>query len=111
MRGSAKSNTNVRVGLWIDSRALWDNLFPKLGRLPHRVRAPCYHLAVPHALLDDFEQKQNEHDSQDETEAATAVIPESRSHAITAKTEHQNQNDKNDEHLLSPCANNYFMQV
>jgi len=53
-------------------------------------------------MLYDFEQEQNEHNGKNQTEATTAVIAEARPHAVTAKTEHQNQNDKNDEHRFLP---------
>jgi hypothetical protein len=54
-------------------------------------------------LLDDFEQEQDEDDREDEAKASAPVIAESRSHTITAKAEHKNQDDQEDNHYsLSP---------
>jgi hypothetical protein len=54
-------------------------------------------------LLDDFEQEQDEDNCEDEAKASTSVIAESRTHAITAKAEHKNQDDQKDNHYsLSP---------
>ena len=50
----------------------------------------------------NFEQKQDENDEQDEADAATAVITESWTQTIAAKTEHQNQDNQNNEHCTSP---------
>jgi hypothetical protein len=49
--------------------------------------------------LDNLHQEQDEDDEQDEADAASAVVAEARSHAITAKAEHQNQNEQKDKHL------------
>jgi hypothetical protein len=49
--------------------------------------------------LDNLHQEQDEDDEQDEADAASAVVAEARSHAITAKAEHQNQNEQEDKHL------------
>ena len=54
--------------------------------------------------LDNLHQEQDEDDEQDEADAASAVVAEARSHAITAKAEHQNQNEQKDKHL-------YFFSV
>jgi hypothetical protein len=51
-------------------------------------------------LLDDFEQEQNENDGENEADASAAVVAEPRSHAITTKAEHKNQNDQKDKHCL-----------
>jgi hypothetical protein len=49
--------------------------------------------------LDNLHQEQDENDEQDKADAAAAVVAEARSHAITAKAEHQNQNEQEDKHL------------
>jgi hypothetical protein len=51
------------------------------------------------AGLNDFEQKQDDHDGQDKAEPTAAVVPKPGPHAVAAKAEHQNQDDKNDKHL------------
>jgi hypothetical protein len=49
--------------------------------------------------LYDFHEKQDENDEQYKADSAAAVVAESRSHAIAAKAEHQNQNEQKNEHL------------
>ena len=48
-------------------------------------------------LLNDFEQEQDEDDGEKEADASAAVVAQPRSHAITTKAEHKNQNDQKDE--------------
>jgi hypothetical protein len=50
--------------------------------------------------LDNLHKKEDENDEKDEADAAASVVAEARSHAITAKAEHQNQNDQKDKHLF-----------
>jgi hypothetical protein len=51
--------------------------------------------------LDNFEQKQDQHDGEDKAETTTAVIAETGTHAIAAKTEDKYQDDEEDEHFCS----------
>jgi hypothetical protein len=57
--------------------------------------------------LDNLHQEQDEDDEQDEADAASAVVAEARSHAITAKAEHQNQNEQEDKHLVFSVRRNF----
>jgi len=52
--------------------------------------------------LDDLEQKQNENDGKNEAQSAASVITQARPHAISSKTKHQNQNDKQNKHSFPP---------
>jgi hypothetical protein len=54
--------------------------------------------------LNDSKEKQDENDEQDEADAAAAVVTESWTQAITSKTEHQNQDDKKDQHFRVSMA-------
>jgi hypothetical protein len=49
--------------------------------------------------LNDFQKQQYEDDGEDEREAATAVIAEAGTHAITAKAEDEDENDEDDKHV------------
>jgi hypothetical protein len=49
--------------------------------------------------LDNFEKEQNEDDGKDEADAASAVVAETWTHAVTTEAEQQNQNEQNDEHF------------
>jgi hypothetical protein len=48
--------------------------------------------------LYDLHQEQNEDDEEDQADAAAAVVADTRTHAIAAKAEHQDQDNQKDEH-------------
>ena len=50
--------------------------------------------------LDDLEQQKDQDDGEDQAQAAAAVVSQSRPHAITAKTEQQDQDDEKEDHFL-----------
>jgi len=52
--------------------------------------------------LDDFEKEQDKNDGKDEAEAASTVVSETWTHAVTTEAEQQNQNKQKDEHFTSP---------
>lgn len=63
-------------------------------------RSPCVAMREQ-ALqrLDDLHKQQDEDDEQDKADSAAAVVSETRSHAIAAKAEHQNQDEQKNKHL------------
>lgn len=82
------------------------------GDLPIRSTrvAPCFRIeAFPYRpngqqsleadSLDYSEQKKNQNDEQYEADTAAAVITKSWTQAITSKTEHQNQDNKKNQHF------------
>jgi hypothetical protein len=60
--------------------------------------------------LDDFEQKKDENDGEDEAEAASAVVAETWTHAVTTEAEHQNQDNQKDKHFTSPCSEGSLLE-
>src|SRR5271170_2081590 len=52
---------------------------------------------VKRGASNDFDQDQDNHDPQNEADAATAVIADSRPHPIAAESERQQKHNKNDE--------------
>jgi hypothetical protein len=49
--------------------------------------------------LDDFEKEQDKNDGKDKAEAASTVVSETWTHAVTTEAEQQNQNKQKDEHF------------
>lgn len=54
---------------------------------------------------DDLEQQQDQDDGEDQTQAAAAVVSQARPHAISAKTEEQDQDDEKEDHFLYRSPN------
>jgi hypothetical protein len=59
-----------------------------------------YGLSGLNHRLDDFEEQQDENDGKDEADAATTVVSETWTHAVTTEAEQQNQNKQNEQHLF-----------
>jgi hypothetical protein len=45
-----------------------------------------------------MEEKEQQNDDEDERKSAAAVVSETRAHAISAKAEQEDENDKKDDH-------------
>jgi hypothetical protein len=53
----------------------------------------------PNQSLDDFEKKEEQNYGEDEADAASAVVAETWTHAVTTEAEQQNQDDQKDKHF------------
>jgi hypothetical protein len=66
---------------------------------------------LPPGLSDYSQQQKHQDDEQNEAEAASAVVANPRSHAVAAKAEEQDQNDKQNNHDASRITEGVRCQI